>query len=83
MDESVVMKFETYEDYLDSFITDTDRFYLEEVRKGRGKERKASFQTQILRRISVDFLTIAYLSCGLLKRWKCVIAKSYSRRKRK
>lgn len=30
MDEAL-LEFETYEDYLDSYITDTDRFYLEEV----------------------------------------------------
>ncbi|PFH34785.1 flagellar/basal body protein [Besnoitia besnoiti] len=33
--EDTLVKFETYEDYLDSHITDTDRFYLEEEQLAR------------------------------------------------
>lgn len=52
MDESVAIKFETYEDYLDSFITDTDRFYLEEVRLQNKHEKRRAWLDQVLLSLS-------------------------------
>ncbi|KFH10941.1 flagellar/basal body protein [Toxoplasma gondii MAS] len=48
--EETLMKFETYEDYLDSHITDTDRFYLEEEQLARQLVEIGSLRGTVLSR---------------------------------